>query len=43
MKVNAPVYIQGEDLIEPPLVTECPACFALVLEARLADHQKAAH
>jgi hypothetical protein len=40
----APLYLQLPALPpDPPAAIECPACFAIVLAARLDDHQRASH
>jgi len=46
---RAPLYLRLTDppvhlrLTDPPAAVECPACFALVLAARLDDHKRASH
>ena len=42
--ITAPLYIPVPELMAaPPVAAECPGCFAIVLAARLGDHQQAAH
>ena len=42
--IRAPLFFRLEQLeTDPPVAAECPACFAVVLAARLGDHQQAAH
>ena len=42
--IRAPLYLQLPELVEyAPVAVECPACFAIVLTSRLADHQRASH
>ena len=42
--ILAPLYFRLPQLqADPPVAAECPACFAVVLAARLKDHQQAAH
>ena len=41
---SAPLYLKLPELqTDPPAAVECPACFAIVLAARLDDHRQAAH
>jgi hypothetical protein len=43
-EILAPLYLQLPGLsVDPPVTVECPACFAIVLAARLDDHQRASH
>jgi hypothetical protein len=40
----APLYLRLPELVtDPPAAVECPACFAIVLAARLEDHNRASH
>jgi hypothetical protein len=42
--IRAPLYLQLPGLVtDPPVAVECPACFAIVLAARLDDHKRASH
>jgi hypothetical protein len=42
--IRAPLYFRLPQLeAEPPLAVECPACFAIVLAARLSDHERSSH
>lgn len=42
--IRAPLFFQLEELVtDPPVAAECPVCFAIVLAARLDDHQRASH
>jgi hypothetical protein len=44
MDIRAPLFLRLPELvIDPPVSVECPACFALVLAARLDDHQRVSH
>ncbi len=41
--MKAPLYIVTGFATDPPVVAECPVCFAIVLTARLDDHKRASH
>jgi hypothetical protein len=42
--IRAPLFLQLPELVtDPPVAAECPACFAIVLAARLDDHKLASH
>jgi hypothetical protein len=42
--IRAPLFFRLPELqADPPVAVECPACFAIVLAARLDDHQRASH
>jgi len=42
--IRAPLYLQLPELPpDPPAAVECPACFAIVLAARLDDHKRVSH
>ena len=42
--ILAPLYLRLPGLVtDPPAAAECPACFAIVLAARLDDHRQASH
>lgn len=42
--IRAPLFFQLPELVtDPPVATECPVCFAVVLTARLEDHKRVSH
>jgi hypothetical protein len=42
--IRAPLYLRLPEIVaEAPVAVECPACFAVVLASRLADHERASH
>jgi hypothetical protein len=42
--IRTPLFFRLPELpADPPTAIECPACFAIVLAARLDDHKRVAH
>jgi hypothetical protein len=37
------IGIETAEIEAQPIATECPLCFAIVRNSRLADHKQAAH